>query len=109
MTTNGTCIIACDNAPAWELHALLWRGEIDSYATFRRCVPMLPCHFYDVAADETISRYGWYVAHIFPAKNRDTDYRAWCRLEAERRFLTALHPCKYFLRAAHSWPSTRGK
>lgn len=29
-TSDGTCIAPCDNSPAWELHALLLRGEIDS-------------------------------------------------------------------------------
>lgn len=35
-------------------------------------------------------------AHIFPAKNRDTDHQNWNRPEVERRFLTALHPCNIF-------------
>lgn len=95
-TSDGTCIIPCDNSPAWKLHALLLCGEINTYATFRDSVPTLPRHFHDAVAHETVWRYGWYVAHIFPAKNRDTDYQNWNRPEVERRFLTALHPCNIF-------------
>ena len=103
-TDDRTCIVPCDNSPAWELHALLLRGEIDSYSAFKLCVPALPRHFHDVASHATINRYGWYVAHIFPAKNGDTKYLEWRRSEVERRFLTAIHPCNLFF-----VPKVRGR
>jgi hypothetical protein len=39
---------------------------------------------------------GWYVAHLYPAKNRDTGWEAWSHAEVRRRFYLTLHPCNLF-------------
>jgi hypothetical protein len=40
--------------------------------------------------------FGWYVAHLYPTKNRDTDWEAWPLNEVRRRFYLTVHPCNLF-------------
>lgn len=96
-TIDGTNIAPCDNSPAGVLHAQLLRGNIDGYQTLRTVIPDLPRHFHDLKRHETANRYGWYIAHIIPAKNRDVDFLGWDRKEVVRRFMATLHPCNIFL------------
>ena len=58
----------------------------------------MPVHMFDVQKHgiRTANCYGWYVAHIYPAKNRDTGFRLWTRGEVKRRCLLTLHPCNIF-------------
>jgi hypothetical protein len=98
-TVDGTLIAPSDNAPAWVLHALLVSGEISTYEEFRQCISKIPSHMFDVrqAAKKTANDCGWYFAHIFPAKNGDTNFANWNRKEVQRRFLRSVHPCNFFL------------
>ena len=93
---DGTRFAPCDNSPAWELHALLWSGVIDSYTALKKHIPKLARHFHDVKAGDNMNRFGWYVAHIYSAKNGDTAFQKWDHAEVVQRFLRAIHPCNIF-------------
>jgi hypothetical protein len=51
---------------------------------------------FDVPREEHINSAGWYVAHLFNAKDRRVDYRLWDRKELIRRAARNMHPCNYF-------------
>jgi hypothetical protein len=98
-TTNGDRkIIMADNAPAWALHAWLVTGLINCYDEFRASMAGIPCHMFDVrkSVGVTINDFGWYVAHLYPTKNRDIDWKAWSHTEVRRRFYLTIHPCNLF-------------
>ena len=98
VTRDGTRLMFADNSPAWVLHAWLTTGYITSYDMFRISMTMIPCHMFDIKKQVRVSMndFGWYVAHLYPAKNRDTDWKAWSRAEVQRRFYLTLHPCNIF-------------
>jgi hypothetical protein len=102
-TVDGTQIAPADNSPAWVVHALLVERRLSSYQDFRDVMSVMPTHMFDVPkfvrkyAVQTPNDFGWYVAHVVPAKNRDTNFRSWNRQEVERRFYLTFHPCNLFL------------
>jgi hypothetical protein len=71
----------------------------------RICIETLPAHFFEVAAQLplSISAAGWHVAHIFPVKDRSTDYRTWDHKELARRCVRNIHPCNYFFIPKTDW------
>ena len=97
-TADGTRIAPADNSPATVIHALLLAGRLASYEEFQHHVLRLPTHVFDMrrTVKETANDKGWYVAHIFPAKNRDTGFLLWDRREVIRRFYLALQPAMVF-------------
>ena len=96
-TKDRTQIIFADNSPAWVLPALLADRQITSYSQFADVIKRIPCHMFDIPRHlNTMNKCGWYVAHIYPAKNRDTAWQSWSRAEVERRFFLTLHPCNIF-------------
>jgi hypothetical protein len=98
-TDDGTVIAPSDNSPAWVVHALLMEQRLSCYRDFRDLMLEMPAHMFDVPKlkNQTANANGWYVAHIYPAKNGDTKFRLWTRDEVQRRFLRNLHPCNVFL------------
>jgi hypothetical protein len=97
-TLDGTAFAPADNSPAWVVHALLVSERVASYAEFRKLMLRMPVHMFDIRriVRQTANDYGWYVAHVIPAKNRDTDFERWSRAEVERRYYLTLHPCNLF-------------
>lgn len=101
VTSDGTSIAPADNSPAWVVHALLMAQRLSSYGDFRETMMTMPTHMFDIPRSvgpaPTANHYGWYVAHVYPAKNRDIDFTYWPRSEVKRRFFLTLHPCNVFL------------
>lgn len=97
-TCDGTIIAPADNSPAWVLHALLVENRITSDVQFRELMCQMPAHMFDIKrlVQLTANDYGWYVAHLLPVKNGNTDFYQWTRREGERRFFATLHPCNLF-------------
>lgn len=97
-TIDGTQIAPADNSPAWVTHALLMQKRLSSYRDFRHAIFTMPTHMFEISryVRQTANQCGWYVAHVFPAKNGDTNFRRWERREVERRFYLTLHPCNLF-------------
>lgn len=94
-----------DNSPAWMIHRLLFDKfpfpNVDDLAvTLDRA---MPCHFHQMAGIPTVNGAGWHVAHVFPAKDGNTDYRQWSRGELARRFVRNLHPCNCFYVPKAEW------
>ena len=104
-TNEGNRFKATDNAPAWWIHFALFH-EIDlPAASFASIIETLPTHFFEVASQipNSISSAGWHVAHIFPVKDRNTDYRDWDRKDLVRRCVRNIHPCNYFFIPKADW------
>ncbi len=102
---DGTRIAPSDNSPAWVVHALLMGNnrshplQLDSWADFNTLMcSKIATHMFDVpkCVAWSANSFGWYVAHILPAKNRNTAWRNWSRPEVARRFFRTLHPCNLF-------------
>jgi hypothetical protein len=55
-----------------------------------------------------INTAGWHVAHIFNAKDRQTDWQNWSREQLARRFLRNLHPCNCFYIPNPVWRQVGG-
>lgn len=104
-TNRGSRFKATDNAPAWWIHFALFH-EIDlPAASFASIIETLPTHFFEVASQipHSISSAGWHVAHIFPVKDRNTDYWDWDRKDLVRRCVRNIHPCNYFFIPKADW------
>ena len=97
-TVDGTSIAPADNSPAWVVHAVRMERRLRSYQDFRQLMLDMPTHMFDIrkCVRESANEYGWYVAHILPAKNRNINFLHWDRREVERRFYLTLHPCNLF-------------
>jgi hypothetical protein len=97
-TCDGSVIAPADNAPAWAVHALLVERKLSSYGDFKTLMANMPAHMFDIRkiVGRTANSYGWCIAHIYPAKNGDTQFRLWTRDEVKRRCFLALHPCNIF-------------
>jgi hypothetical protein len=97
-TCDGSLIAPADNAPAWAVHALLVERKLSSYHDFKMLMASMPAHMFDIGkiGVRTANSYGWYIAHIFPAKNGDTQFRLWTRDEVKKRCFLTLHPCNIF-------------
>ena len=82
-TADRTQIAPADNSPAWIVHAVLIERRLSSYRDFRDLISTMPTHMFDIrrCASRTANDFGWYVAHIVPAKNGDTNFQLWDRRE----------------------------
>lgn len=101
-TVRGDQVIPSDNSPCWWVHSFLLGNEPmkgDAAEFFAR----IPTHMFKVSRMETLNTAGYHLAHIFPVKNRDTDWVNWTRSDLHRRFLLNIHPCNWFLLAKTDW------
>jgi hypothetical protein len=101
----GGLIRPTDNSPAWAVHRSLFDKvrlrTAEEFASFLR--DSVPSHFHSMARVPSVSRSGWHVAHIFPAKDGNTSYRSWDLAELTRRFVRNLHPCNCFYVPKTGW------
>ena len=97
-TQDGTLIAPADNSPAWVIHAMLVQHRLSSYCDFTAMMTSMPAHMFDISkvSIQTANHFGWYIAHIYPVKNRDTAFQSWIRCEVKRRCFLTLHPCNIF-------------
>lgn len=97
-TATGYRVRATDNSPAWWIHYITFHDQRMSAETFNVAIEDAPALMFDASkkAPKSISKAGWYVAHIFPVKDRDVLYQGWGREELSRRFLRNIHPCNHF-------------
>lgn len=104
-TNSGGRFKATDNAPAWWIHFTLFHEINIPASSFASIIETLPTHFFEVAVQVplSISAAGWHVAHIFPVKDRNTNYRAWNHDELARRCVRNIHPCNYFFIPKTDW------
>jgi hypothetical protein len=107
-TANGSWIRATDNAPAWWIHRELFLGGARRTMPFDAFIAAVPCHMFHLGTADHVSTAGWHVAHIFNAKNRDTDFQRWTREELARRLVRNIHPCNYFYVPKTDWSRTGG-
>lgn len=101
-TVHGDQMIPSDNSPGWWIHSFLLGDEPiegDAAEFFARS----PTHMFKISRMETLNTAGYHLAHIFPVKNRDTDWVNWTRSDLQRRFLLNIHPCNWFLLAKTDW------
>lgn len=110
VTNTGSKLKASDNSPAWWLHAMMREERTFTPNTFEQAILTMPTHIFQVKkhTKQTINDFGWHVAHIYNAKNGDTNYRAWDRNELIRRFIRNIHPCNCFYIAKTAWQSYGG-
>lgn len=87
-----------DNSPAWWMHYVLFNELRVTQPVFARMIGGMPTHFHAIQKQvpRSISNAGWYVAHIFRAKDGNVDYANWSRHDLVRRFIRNIHPCNYF-------------
>lgn len=104
-TNDGERFKAADNAPAWWIHFVLFNEIVIPASSFASIIETLPTHFFEVAAQvpHSISSAGWHVAHIFPVKDHNTNYRTWDHNELARRCVLNIHPCNYFFIPKTDW------
>jgi hypothetical protein len=98
-TDSGSRFTPSDNAPAWWMHALAFNGIRDvDYTT-------APTHLFEIGrrVPSNINAAGWHVAHIYGAKDRDTNWQSWDRAQLTRRFIRNIHPCNCFYIPKNSW------
>lgn len=107
-TTSGGSLIPTDNAPAWWIHHMLFFRRRSNFSSFRDFISAVPCHMFEIRESENVNRYGWHVAHIFNAKDRDTNWSRWDRKELIRRMVRNIHPCNYFYIPKTDWRSYGG-
>jgi hypothetical protein len=98
-TSSGHRFKPSDNAPAWWMHFLAFNGirDVD--------LSQMPTHMFDVARvlPTHISAAGWHVAHIFNARDGNTDWKNWSREGLTRRFIRNVHPCNYSFIPKSDW------
>ena len=61
------------------------------------------CFAGGVGIPTSVSTAGWHVAHIYNAKDRNTDWRNWTRAELTRRLIRNVHPCNCFYIPKPEW------
>src|SRR5690348_5790028 len=78
---KGGLIRPSDNSPAWCVHAMLREGHVPSDDEMVELMRTVPTHMFDVRTfgRRTVNADRLYVAHVYPAKNRDTRWREWTR------------------------------
>lgn len=102
---DGSRFRATDNAPAWWVHAALTHGHRIAPGAVSDVIATMPTHMFEIASTSapTANASGWHIAHIFPVKDGDTDYRRWRRRGMVGRFVRNIHPCNYFLVPKCDW------
>ena len=104
----GVRIRPTDNSPAWWLHYQLYTGQLQNFSDFETSIDSIPCHMFDLKVSSHISQAGWHVAHIFDAKDRNTDIFSWDKQELTKRMVCSIHPCNYFYIAKQNWQKFGG-
>lgn len=89
-----------DNSPAWWIHYKLFNKEFSNINNF---INSIPCHMFEIKLKETINSAGWHAAHIFNAKDYNTDYSNWGKEELIKRTVRNIHPCNYFFIPKLNW------
>jgi hypothetical protein len=102
-TREGHRLRATDNSPAWWIHAKLFDRLSVRREAFASFIESVPCHMFNVRLADSINSAGWHVAHVFEAKDRNTDYQHWNRDELSRRMVRNIHPCNYFYLPKTDW------
>ena len=98
-TASGERLVPSDNAPAWWMHYVAFTCSRPPDLT------AMPTHMFEVAQriPSHVSAAGWHVAHIYNAKDRNTDWQNWTRAELTRRFVRNVHPCNCFYIPKPEW------
>lgn len=109
LTKKGFRVRPTDNSPAWWLHYQLFTGEYVNFSDFETLIESIPCHIFDLKINNHISQAGWHVAHIFEAKDRNTDIFTWNQQELTKRMVRSIHPCNYFYIAKQNWQHFGGE
>ena len=107
-TGDGARLLPTDNSPAWWLHAALFNDVDLAAEDFAEFIGAMPYHFHQMGGYPTINQAGWHAAHIVNAKDGNTDWRAWSRREAARRFVCNLHPLNLFYVPKTEWHRVGG-
>lgn len=93
---QGNQINPTDNAPAWWIHYQLFSRKMNEIQSFAEFISQVPTKMFNIGLSHHINKAGWYVAHIFNAKDGRTNYNSWGRTELTKRMLRNIHPCNYF-------------
>jgi len=108
-TQDGHLILPSDNSPAWWLHSyLLTDLSLENVRTadfFRQ----IPRHMHDIRLRTNLAKAGFHLAHIEPAKNRDTQWRGWTDAELQRRMVFSIHPWNWCLIGKPEWTRNGGR
>ena len=99
-TQSGHRVQATDNAPSWWVHRQLWLGIDTDFGPF---IESVPYHFFKVARFDTVNTADWHVAHLFSAKDGNTEFQEWDATNLTRRMVRSLHPCNYFYIPKSRW------
>jgi hypothetical protein len=102
-TRAGARLKATDNAPAWWWHSLLFNRLRLDWENLSSFIEAAPWHFHQMGKWTTINHSGWHAAHIFDVKDGDTDWRAWSRESAVRRFIRNVSPLNVFFVPKTEW------
>lgn len=105
---NGATIRPTDNSPAWWLHYQLFSGNWINYSSFEQLIESTPCHLFNINLKENANKSGWHIAHIYPAKDRNTDFQHWDQKELKKRMVRNIHPCNYFYIAKQNYQTFGG-
>ena len=99
VTSSGARFKPSDNSPAWWMHFVAFNGIRDTQ------IEEAPTHMFEVSrlCHPNINSAGWHVAHIYNAKDRDTDWRRWSRDDLTWRFVRNVHPCNCFYVPRPNW------
>jgi hypothetical protein len=111
VTAASTTIAGTDNSPAWSIHSAAVSGTLPSGEEFAKwLLEKLPCHIHDVRREVkySLNDANWHAAHIFGAKDGDTGFESWDRLELRRRFLRNVHPLNIALCPKPNWQRIGG-
>jgi hypothetical protein len=107
-TSDHTRLLPSDNAPAWWMHSVMFNGIEVPEEEFSTFVADTPTHFFEVARFPTVSTAGWHVAHILDAKDGNTSWNSWTRLDVARRFIRNIHPLNIFYVPKTDWRRVGG-
>ena len=102
-SASGLRLRASDNAPAWWLHYQLYATPFSNPENCDKFIDSIPTHMFDVSLSEHINKAGWHVAHIYYAKDGNTDYQEWNHRELAWRMVRNIHPCNYFYIPKTNW------
>ncbi len=102
-TAGGYRLRASDNAPAWWLYNQLHTARFVRPADISTFMESIPTHMFGVRLPEHVNKAGWHVAHLYYAKDGNTDYQGWDRKSLAWRMVRNIHPCNYFYIPLTNW------
>jgi hypothetical protein len=102
-TRVGALLKATDNSPAWWWHSVLFNRVSVDAENVNYFIEATPWHFFRTGKWTTLNCSGWHTAHIFDAKDGDTNWQDWSRESAVRRFIRNIHPCNVFFVPKIEW------